>query len=246
MIGIFHRAMVSGEAGFFIFAVHAVQKVDPDERFSLHACRAGGGASKRRVREEANAAGGAAKKKRQRSVCRHQRADARSAGGRASARTSAKGADARSAGGHLPAPAPKEPMQGVQGRQHLPSPRWRASVLDAAVQCNKHLLMAVHRPCWHSGQQFPSLIKCRSRLALFMRTQLSISWMRSIFVPQDTVQSGWIWARPEHTRGHTTSTTFLANPMLSPSSLSLSHAMSAVPNTSPPLITSTLLAALGS
>ena len=33
-------------------------------------------------------------------------------------------------------------------------------------------LHAVHRPCWHSGQRYPSLIKCRSHLALFMRTQL--------------------------------------------------------------------------
>ena len=50
---------------------------------------------------------------------------------------------------------------------------------------------AVHRPCWHSGQRDPSLIKCRSHLALFMRTQLSISWMRSNFVSHDIVQSGW-------------------------------------------------------
>jgi hypothetical protein len=43
-------------------------------------------------------------------------------------------------------------------------------------------LHAVHMLCWHLGQRYPSLLKCRSHLALFMRTQLSISWMRSNFV----------------------------------------------------------------
>ena len=105
----------------------------------LDAARAGGKGAKRPMqrgrqkREEADAAGGAAQKKprsvsphqRQRSTCKEcggvdsartsaagtAGAHTRSAGGRAYASTSVKGATRR--GEHLPAPAHQEPMQGV-------------------------------------------------------------------------------------------------------------------------------------